>query len=129
MKTFKQYITEIDGVNAILKKHKKEIQGAVHGYYVRRGTVAVKHPSGRMVGGDSEIKEWNMYDEQVVDKIKIEKVHTFNTATRTPDFVKDSVIPRLGKIPHKHWKNARELSTYVSQVAEAEIRSMGRSKP
>jgi len=119
----------IDGVNAILKKHKKEIQGAVHGYYVRRGTIAVKHPSGRMVGGDSEIKEWNMYDEQVVDKIKIEKVHTFNTATRTPDFVKDSVIPRLGKIPHKHWKNARELSTYVSQVAEAEIRSMGRSKP
>ena len=119
----------IDGVNTILNKHKKDIQGAVHGYYVRRGAVKVKHPSGRMVGGDSEIKEWNMYDEQVVDKIKIEKVHTFNTATRTPDFVKDSVIPRLGKIPHKHWKNARELSTYVSQVAEAEIRSMGRSKP
>jgi len=35
----------IDGVNVILKKHKKDIQGAVHGYYVRRGTVAVKHPS------------------------------------------------------------------------------------
>ena len=52
----------IDGVNAILKKHKKDIQGAVHGYYVRRGAVAVKHPSGRMVGGDSAIKEWNVYD-------------------------------------------------------------------
>jgi len=118
----------IDGVNAILKKHKKDIQGAVHGYYVRRGTVAVKHPSGRMVGGDSEIKEWNMYDEQVVDKIKIEKVHTFYSPSHA-DRPKKEIVSQLGKIPHKHWNNARELSTYVSQVAEAEIRSMGRSKP
>ena len=118
----------IDGVNAILKKHKKEIQGAIHGYYVRRGTIAVKHPSGRMVGGDSEISEWNAWDEQVVDKIKIEKVHTYNTAGRTGDWVKDSVIPRLGKIPHKHWKSTKELSTYISQVADAEVRILRRSK-
>jgi len=115
----------IDGVNAILKKHKKEIQGAVHGYYVRRGTIAVKHPSGRMVGGDSEISEWNAWDEQVVDKIKIEKVHTFNTARREADWVKTDIIPILGKIPHKHWKNAAELSTYISQVADAEVRTFG----
>jgi hypothetical protein len=120
----------IDGVNAILKKHKKDIQGAVHGYYVRRGAVAVKHPSGRMVGGDSAIKEWNVYDEQIVDKIKILKVHTFNTTTRETDWLAKSVIPRLGKIPHRHWVGgATELSTYVSQVAEAEVRSIGRSKP
>jgi len=120
----------IDGVNAILKKHKKDIQGVVHGYYVRRGAVAVKHPSGRMVGGDSAIKEWNVYDEQVVDKIKIIKVHTFNTTTRETDWLAKSVIPRLGKIPHRHWVGgATELSTYVSQVAEAEVRSIGRSKP
>ena len=120
----------IDGVNAILKKHKKDIQGAVHGYYVRRGAVAVKHPSGRMVGGDSAIKEWNVYDEQIVDKIKILKVHTFNTTTRETDWIAKSVIPRLGKIPHRHWVNgAKDLSTYVSQVAEAEVRSIGRSKP
>jgi len=117
----------MDGVNTILKKHKKDIQGAIHGYIVRRGTVAVKHPSGRMVGGDSEIKEWNMYDEQVVDKIKIEKVHTFYSQSHA-DRPKKEIVPHLGKIPHKHWNNARELSTYVSQVAEAEIRSMGRSK-
>ena len=117
----------IDGVNTILKKHKKDIQGAVHGYYVRRGAVKVKHPSGRMVGGDSEIKEWNMYDEQVVDKIKIEKVHTFYSPSYA-DRPKKEIVPQLGKIPHKHWKNARELSTYISQVAEAEIRTMGRSK-
>jgi len=120
----------IDGVNAILKKHKKDIQGVVHGYYVRRGAVAVKHPSGRMVGGDSAIKEWNVYDEQIVDKIKILKVHTFNTKTRETDWLAKSVIPRLGKIPHRHWVGgATELSTYVSQVAEAEVRSIGRSKP
>jgi len=120
----------IDGVNAILKKHKKDIQGAVHGYYVRRGAVAVKHPSGRMVGGDSAIKEWNVYDEQIVDKIKILKVHTFNTTTRETDWIAKSVIPKLGKIPHTHWVNgAKDLSTYVSQVAEAEVRSIGRSKP
>jgi len=118
----------IDGVNAILKKHKKEIQGAVHGYYVRRGTIAVKHPSGRMVGGDSEISEWNAWDEQVVDKIKIEKVHTFNTARREADWVKTDIIPRLGKIPHKHWKSTKELSTYISQVADAEVRVLRRSK-
>jgi hypothetical protein len=36
----------------------------------------------------------------------------------------------LGKIPHRHWVGgATELSTYVSQVAEAEVRSIGRSKP
>jgi len=118
----------IDGVNTILKKHKNDIQGAVHGYIVRRGTVAVKHPSGRMVGGDSELSEWNAWDEQVVDKIKIEKVHTFNTARRAGDWVKTDIIPNLGKIPHKHWKSTKELSTYISQVADAEIRSMGRSK-
>jgi len=115
----------IDGVNAILKKHKKDIQGRIHGYYVRRGTIAVKHPSGRMVGGDSEISEWNAWDEQVVDKIKIEKVHTFNTARREADWVKTDIIPRLGKIPHKHWKSAAELSTYISQVADAEVRTFG----
>ena len=115
----------MDGVNTILKKHKNYIQGAIHGYIVRRGTVAVKHASGRMVGGDSEISEWNAWDEQVVDKIKIEKVHTFNTATRPAEWVKDSVIPRLGRIPHKHWKSATELSTYISQVADAEVRTFG----
>jgi len=118
----------IDGVNAILKKHKKEIQGAVHGYYVRRGTIAVKHASGRMVGGDSEISEWNAWDEQVVDKIKIEKVHTYNTARRAGDWVKTDIIPNLGKIPHKHWKSTKELSTYISQVADAEVRVLRRSK-
>jgi len=118
----------MDGVNTILKKHKKDIQGAIHGYIVRRGTVAVKHPSGRMVGGDSEISEWNAWDEQVVDKIKIEKVHTYNTARREADWVKTDIIPRLGKIPHKHWKSAAELSTYISQVADAEVRILRRSK-
>ena len=117
----------IDGVNAILKKHKKEIQGAVHGYYVRRGTIAVKHPSGRMVGGDSEMSEWNAYDEQVVDKIKIEKVHTFYSQSHA-DRPKKEIVPQLGKIPHKHWNNARELSTYISQVADAEVRTLRRSK-
>ena len=120
----------IDGVNAILKKHKKEIQGAVHGYYVRRGTVAVKHPSsGRMVGGDSELSEWNVYDEQVVDKIKIIKVHTFNSRQFELDWVKDSVIPRLGKIPHTHWVNgARDLSNYVTKIAQTEVQALRRSK-
>ena len=119
----------IDGVNVILKKHKKDIQGAVHGYYVRRGTVAVKHPSGRMVGGDSELSEWNVYDEQVVDKIKIIKVHTFNTKTRETDWIKKSVIPRLGKIPHTHWVGgARELSTYVTKVAQTEVAALRKSK-
>jgi hypothetical protein len=118
----------IDGVNVILNKHKKEIQGAVHGYYVRRGTIAVKHASGRMVGGDSELSEWNAWDEQVVDKIKIEKVHTYNTARRAGDWVKTDIIPNLGKIPHKHWKSTKELSTYISQVADAEVRILRRSK-
>ena len=115
----------IDGVNVILKKHKKEIQGAIQGYIVRRGTVKFKHSSGRMVGGDSEMSEWSAWDEQVVDQIKIEKVHTYNTATRPAEWVKDSVIPRLGKISHKHWKNTAELSTYISQVADAEVRTFG----
>ena len=119
----------IDSVNVILKKHKKDIQDRVHGYYVRRGTIAVKHPSGRMVGGDSEIKEWNAYDEQIVDKIKILKVHTFNTTTRETDWIAKSVIPRLGKIPHTHWVGgATELSTYVTKVAQTEVQALRRSK-
>jgi len=118
----------IDGVATILKKHKNDIQGRVHGYIVRRGTIAVKHPSGRMVGGDSELPEWNAWDEQVVNEIKIEKVHTFNTARREADWVKTDIIPRLGKIPHKHWKSTKELSTYISQVADAEVRVLRRSK-
>jgi len=119
----------IDGVNAILKKHKKDIQGRIHGYYVRRGTIAVKHPSGRMVGGDSEISEWNVYDEQVVDKIKILKVHTFNTTTRETDWIEKSVIPKLGKIPHTHWVNgAKDLSNYVTKIAQTEVQALRRSK-
>jgi len=119
----------IDGVNTILKKHKKDIQGRIHGYYVRRGTIAVKHPSGRMVGGDSEISEWNVYDEQVVDKIKIIKVHTFNTKTRETDWIEKSVIPRLGKIPHTHWVNgARDLSNYVTKIAQTEVQALRKSK-
>jgi len=118
----------MDGVNTILKKHKYDIQGKIHGYYVRRGTIAVKHASGRMVGGDSELSEWNAWDEQVVDKIKIEKVHTYNTARRAGDWVKTDIIPNLGKIPHKHWKSTKELSTYISQVADAEVRILRRSK-
>ena len=114
----------MDGVNTILKKHKKDIQGAIHGYIVRRGTVAVKHPSGRMVGGDSELSEWNAWDEQVVDKIKIEKVHTFYSATHG-ERTKKSIVSQLGKIPHKHWDNVAELSTYISQVADAEVRTFG----
>jgi len=31
----------------------------------------------------------------------------------------------LGKIPHKHWKSATELSTYITQVADAEVRTFG----
>jgi hypothetical protein len=115
----------IDGVATILKKYKNDIQGKVHGYIVRRGTIAVKHPSGRMVGGDSKLSEWDAWDEQVVNEIKIEKVHTFNTATRPFEWIDDSVIPRLGRIPHKHWKSATELSTYISQVADAEVRTLG----
>jgi len=119
----------IDGVNTILKKHKKDIQGRIHGYYVRRGTIAVKHPSGRMVGGDSEISEWNVYDEQVVDKIKILKVHTFNTTTRETDWIEKSVIPKLGKIPHTHWVNgAKDLSNYVTKIAQTEVQALRRSK-
>ena len=115
----------IDGVATILKKYKNDIQGKVHGYIVRRGTIAVKHPSGRMVGGDSKLSEWDAWDEQVVNEIKIEKVHTFNTATRPFEWIDDSVIPRLGRIPHKHWKSAEELSTYITQVADAEVRTFG----
>ena len=81
-----------------------------------------------MVGGDSEIGEWSAWDEQVVDKIKIEKVHTYNTARRAGDWVKTDIIPKLGKIPHKHWKSTKELSTYISQVADAEVRVLRRSK-
>jgi len=119
----------IDGVATILKKHKNDIQGRVHGYIVRRGTIAVKHPSGRMVGGDSEISEWNVYDEQVVDKIKIIKVHTFNTTTRETDWIAKSVIPKLGKIPHTHWVGgARDLSNYVTKIAQTEVQALRRSK-
>jgi hypothetical protein len=31
----------------------------------------------------------------------------------------------LGRIPHKHWKSAEELSTYITQVADAEVRTFG----
>jgi hypothetical protein len=82
-----------------------------------------------MVGGDSELSEWNVYDEQVVDKIKIIKVHTFNSRQFELDWVKDSVIPRLGKIPHTHWVNgARDLSNYVTKIAQTEVQALRRSK-
>ena len=98
----------IDGMTAVLKKHKKGVEKALRDYSNKRVTK----------------RSW---DEQLVNQFTIEKVHVFVKGL-WPDDDQENMfkILKQKKIPFKNWENDLPgLATYISQVAKAEIRTMG----
>ena len=102
----KDYIT---GMTKILKKNKKSLFFAMRQYSNERITK----------------RAW---DEQIVDQFTIQKIHFLTTAGGGLGGIKDDFTAILDKkrIPYKDWDiDYAGLSTYISQVAKAEMRTMG----
>jgi len=98
----------IDGMTAVLKKHKKGVEKALRGYSNKRVTK----------------RSW---DEQLVNQFTIKKVHVLVKGL-WPDDDQENMFKMLKqkKIPFKNWENdSPGLATYISQVAKAEMRTMG----
>ena len=98
----------IDGMTAVLKKHKKGVEKALRDYSNKRVTK----------------RSW---DEQLVNQFTIKKVHVLVKGL-WPDDDQENMFKMLKqkKIPFKNWENdSPGLATYISQVANAEMRTMG----
>ena len=98
----------IDGMTAVLKKHKKGVEKALRDYSNKRVTK----------------RSW---DEQLVNQFTIKKVHVLVKGL-WPDDDQENMFKMLKqkKIPFKNWENdSPGLATYIRQVGEAEIRTMG----
>ena len=98
----------IDGMTAVLKKHKKGVEKALRDYSNKRVTK-------------------RLWDEQLVNQFTIEKAHVLVKGL-WPDDDQENMFKMLKqkKIPFKNWENdSPGLATYISQVAKAEMRTMG----
>ena len=98
----------IDGMTAVLKKHKKGVEKALRDYSNKRVTK----------------RSW---DEQLVNQFTIKKVHVLVKGL-WPDDDQENMFKMLKqkKIPFKNWENdSPGLATYIRQVGEAEMRTMG----
>ena len=103
----KDYIT---GMTKILKKNKKSLFFAMRQYSNERITK----------------RAW---DEQLVDKFKIQKIHFLTTAGGGLGGIKDDFKAILDKkrIPYRDWDiDYAGIATYIRQVGEAEMRTMGK---
>jgi len=102
----RDYIT---GMTTILKKNKQDLFYAMRQYSNERITK----------------RSW---DEQLVDKFTIQKIHFLTTAGGGLGGIKDDFKAILDKkrIPYKDWDiDYAGIATYIRQVGEAEIRTMG----
>ena len=100
----------IDGMTAVLKKNKTTVEKALRDYSNKRVTK----------------RSW---DEQLVNKFTIEKLHLLKTqggrSTESMVIHLYSLLKK-SKIPFKDWENdSPGLSTYISQVAKSEMRTIG----
>ena len=99
----------ISGMTKVLKKNQKELFFVLRQYSNERITK----------------RSW---DEQVVNQFTIEKIHFLETPGGNLGGIKDDFKDILDKkrIPYKDWDiDYAGLATYIRQVGEAEIRTMG----
>ena len=94
----------IDGMTAVLKKHKKGVEKALRGYSNKRVTK----------------RAW---DEQLVNQFTIQKIHLLPHQLIGVEDFKD--ILKKKRIPYKDWDiDYAGLASYISQVAKAEMRML-----
>ena len=98
-----------DGVEKVIKKN-KEVMGDIFYGYAK---------SKRMTD--------NAWDEQIVNNIDIKKVHLI-TFTQTPNKKEEEIIEYIDSTtwPLKTWDASIDLEVYTRQVAQAEVRTMGK---
>ena len=99
----------IDGMTKVLKKNKTTVEKALRTYSNKRVTK----------------RSW---DEQLVDQFTIQKIHFLTTAGGGLGGIKDDFKAILDKkrIPYKDWDiDYAGIATYIRQVGEAEMRTMG----
>ena len=103
-----------DGVERVLKKHKKVMSGIFYSYA----------KSKRMTD--------NSWDEQIVNNIKVKKVHLIDFTTKAPS-LKDQLdgnkeFAKSKSWPVKVWDatETMDLEIYTRQVAQAEREMMAR---
>ena len=95
----------IDGMTKVLKKHKKGVEKALRGYSNKRVTK----------------RAW---DEQLVNQFTIQKIHLLPHQVIGVEDFKD--VLKKKRIPYKDWDiDYAGLSTYISQVAKSEMRTIG----
>ena len=100
-----------DGVEKILKKNKEVMSSIFYGYAKGK----------RMTD--------NAWDEQIVNNIKITKIHYLPKDEEVEDEEQqeniDAFVAKY-KIPSKRWEYSSELEIYTREVTQAEVRTMGK---
>ena len=92
-----------DGIEKVLKKNKKVMGDIIYGYT----------KSKRMTD--------NAWDEQIVNNIKVKKIHIIKPPRAVPyDYVQD-IIDMPGIPPVKVWDSSIELESYTREVVKKEI--------
>ena len=92
-----------DGVEKILKKHEKTMSSIFYGY------------------ARSKRQTEDSWDEQIVNNIKIKKVHVIEIHTyEDADYVVHDNIKSVGDWPIEEWDSSIELEVYTREVVAAE---------
>ena len=98
-----------DGVEKIIKKNKEVMGGIFYGY------------------AKSKRQSDNAWDEQIVNNIKIKKLHYLPKEEEVEDEEQqeniDAFVAKY-KIPAKRWEYSSELEIYTREVAQAEREMM-----
>ena len=97
-----------DGVEKIIKKHQKTMGDIFYGY------------------AKSKRQTEDSWDEQLVNNIKIYKVHVLEVKSyEDAEYVVHDDVKSVGDWPIKEWSSSVELEAYTRQVVDAEKRTQG----
>ena len=93
-----------DGVEKIIRKHKKVMESIFYGY------------------AKSKRQTEDSWDEQLVNNIKIKKVHVLEVKSYEDDeYVVHDDVSSVGSWPIVDWGSSVELEVYTRQVVKKEI--------
>ena len=93
-----------DGVEKIIKRHQKTMGGIFYGY------------------AKSKRQTEESWDEQLVNNIKIKKVHVLEVKSyEDADYVVHDDVSSVGNWPIVDWGASIELEIYTRQVVKKEI--------
>ena len=93
-----------DGVEKIIKKHKKVMESIFYGY------------------AKSKRQTEDSWDEQLVNNIKIKKIHVLEVKSYEDDeYVVHDDVTSVGNWPIVDWGSSVELEVYTRQVVQKEI--------